>query len=146
MVNVVNANQVGLELTAHKRSATPSVFMERVLLQMFVFATRAGKVSFVKLEYAPYVNTAFVQRLSSVSVFTGTKGRAATYQLVYHLVTTVSQFNQMFANVIQAFRGEFVISQSVTWTVAPKAIASPQIHASVTSVGKAATQVHLVIL
>jgi hypothetical protein len=120
--------------------------MEHASLQTFVFATRVGKVSFVKLEYAPFVSMGFVQRPSSVSVFTVMKGRAATSQSVYRLVTTVSLSNQMFANVIQAFKVEFVISQSAISTVAPRVIASPQIHASVTSVGKAVTQVHLAIL
>ena len=145
MANVVSASQVGPASTAHKRSAIPSASMEPVLLQMFVSAIRVGKASFVKSECAPYVSMGFVQPPNSASASMDTKGRAATYQSACHPVTTESLFKQMFVSAIPASKEEYVISQSVTWTVAPKVIASLQTHVSVTSVGKAATPVHLAI-
>lgn len=86
--NVVNAIQVGLASTAHKRSVSPYVYMEPASHPMFVSVIQVGKVLFVKSAYVLYVSTAFVQHLNSVSAFMDTKGQVATYQSAYHPVTT----------------------------------------------------------
>lgn len=89
-----------------------------------MFAKQAGKVFFVKLAFAQSVSTGFAQRRKPASAFTATKVCIVTSPSACRRAIMVTQQPQMFALASRGGKAEFVISQSATLTVAPKATVS----------------------